>query len=121
MKPELSNLLVVEDNLFIGKKIVHAAKEVSGIKEVFLTEFLQEAISTLSNVNFKLIVLDLSLPDGNGIELLKWLKEKETTTKVLVFSTGVELKQICLRYGAFAFFDKSKDFDKLIDTLKTLN
>ncbi len=114
-------MLVVEDNLFIGENIVHAAKEVSGIKEVYLTEFLQEAISTLSTVNFKLVVLDLSLPDGNGIELLKWINEQQIKTKVLVFSTGIELKQICLKYGAFAFFDKSKDFDKLIDTLKTLN
>ena len=65
-----------------------------------------------------MIILDLNLPDGNGIELLKWVKEKQIETKVYVFSTSIELKLLCLKYGTFAFFDKAKDFNKLIETLK---
>jgi response regulator of citrate/malate metabolism len=64
------------------------------------------------------VILDLNLPNGNGIELLKWIKEKKAETKVFVFSASIELKQICLKYGAFAFFDKAKDFDELIKALK---
>ena len=40
------------------------------------------------------------------------------STKVFVFSVNTELKNICLRYGAAAFFDKANDFDKLIETIK---
>ena len=64
-----------------------------------------------------MIILDLNLPDGNGIELLKWVKEKQIETQVYVFSTSIELKRLCLKYGTFAFFDKAKDFNKLIETL----
>jgi len=31
------------------------------------------------------VILDLNLPNGNGIELLKWIKEKKAETKVFVF------------------------------------
>lgn len=115
---KLKNLLIVEDNHFIGNELVKSAKEVSGIQDIRLTESLHEAISLLNNSNFGLVILDLSLPDGNGIELLKWLKEKQIEKKVFVFSASTELKRICLKYGAFAFFDKANDFDKVIEALK---
>ena len=118
LKSILNNLLIVEDNPFIGEKIFNAAKEVSGIEHIYITESLQEATSFLNETNFKLVILDLNLPDGNGIELLKWLKEKKIESKVFVFSASTELKKICLKYGAFAFFDKASDFDELIEALK---
>jgi DNA-binding NarL/FixJ family response regulator len=62
----------------------------------------------------------LKLPDGNGIQLLKLLKDKKIETKVFVFSISTELKRVCLKYGAFAFFDKAKGFDELIAALKNV-
>ena len=50
--------------------------------------------------------------------LKKAQKEKESVTKVFVFSISTELKRICLKYGAVAFFDKATDFDKLIKVIK---
>ncbi|WP_343328298.1 response regulator [Polaribacter staleyi] len=117
MKSILNNLLVVEDNSFIGKSIVNAAKKNTGIKHIRLTESLQEAITLFADTNFELVILDLKLPDGNGIELLKILKEKQIETKVFVFSVSIELKSYCLKYGVCTFFDKTKDFDKLIEAI----
>ncbi|PQJ68947.1 response regulator [Polaribacter butkevichii] len=117
MKSTLSNLLIVEDNSFIGKSIVNAAKKNKGIKHIHLTEFLQEAIALFSTTNYDLVILDLKLPDGNGIELLKMLKEKQIETKVFVFSVSIELKSYCLKYGVCTFFDKTKDFDQLIEAI----
>ena len=118
LESTLTDVLIVEDNPFIGESIVNAAKEHSGIGALHLTETLQEAISFLNVTNFGVIVLDLNLPDGSGLELLKMIKEKQIKTKVFVFSVNTELKNICLRYGASAFFDKANDFDKLIETIK---
>lgn len=90
----------------------------NNIESVCVSETLQEALSILKKTNFKFITLDLKLPDGNGIEVLKKLQEKNTETKILVFSISAELRHVCLKYGAFAFFDKAIDFDNLIDALK---
>ena len=120
MKEVVNNLLVVEDNTFIGNKIVAAVKDTNTLDVIHLTETLQEAISFFNKTNFKLVILDLSLPDGNGLELLKWFKEKKIKTTVFVFSASIELKSICLMYGASAFFDKAQDFDKLIEALKNV-
>jgi response regulator of citrate/malate metabolism len=121
LKSKLNNVLIVEDNPLIGKSIVNAIEKISTIESLQLTTSLQEAISLIDHTNFNLIILDLSLPDGNGLELLKILKERKEKKKVLVFSTNTDLKQVCLRYGAYAFFDKATDFDELIETIKTKN
>jgi len=118
LKVALNNLLIVEDNPFIGNKIVNALKEGGIIKEIHLTKSLEGATSFFKKTNFEFVVLDLSLPDGNGLELLKWFEEKKIRTKVFVFSASIELKRICLRYGASAFYDKAQDFDDLIEALK---
>lgn len=118
MKSIPQNLLIVEDNSFIGKKILNATKNISNIESVCLTESLLEASNLLEKNNFNFIILDLKLPDGSGLEILKTLKQKQIETKVFVFSISTELKHICLKYGATAFYDKAKDFDKLIEAIK---
>jgi response regulator of citrate/malate metabolism len=120
LKSNLNNLLIVEDNFFIGDNIFSAAKGVSSIGGIRLTETLQEAITVFNESNFEIVILDLKLPDGNGIELLRMINEKKLDTKVFVFSISTELKKTCLKYGAFAFFDKAKDFDELIEAIKTV-
>ncbi len=118
MDSKLNNLLIVEDNSFIKKEIFNATKEFSSIGEIKLSETLQKAIFYITNTKFEIIILDLKLPDGNGIELLKFLKEKHIKAKVFIFSMSTELKSICLKCGAFAFFDKANDFDKLLESIK---
>lgn len=119
MNLKQNNLLIVEDNSFIRNNLLKAVKSFNGIDKICFAMSLQEATSILKEIDFKLIILDLKLPDGNGLEILKAQKEKKTETKIFVFSISTELKRMCLKYGAVAFFDKATDFDKLIETIKT--
>jgi len=107
-----NKVLVVEDDISIGEKNFSETNNIDSISEVKLLTTIKDAKNTL-DTNF----LDLNLPDGNGIQLLRWLKEKQIETKVLIFSINKELKRLCLQSGAHDFFDKSKDFDALLDTI----
>lgn len=118
LKITMQNVLIVEDNAFIAKSIANASKKIRSIGNLHLTTSLQKAITLISNTDINLIILDLNLQDGNGLDLLKILKEKKIEKKVLVFSSDIHLKTMCLKYGAFAFFDKANDFDELIETIK---
>ena len=111
------NLLLIEDDFHIGEKLYNTAKGLDVIGKVSLSNNLKDGMAKLAEAEYDLVTLDLSLPDGNGIELLKWLKEKEIKVKVFVFSMNIELKRICLKNGAIAFFDKSNDFDLLISNI----
>jgi len=111
-------VLVVEDDVRIGQKILVETKNIECVTGVKLATSIKEAIKSLDDEFYEIIVLDLNLPDGNGIQLLRWLKEKQIQTKVLVFSINKELKRLCLQNGAYSFYDKSKDFDLLLADIK---
>ena len=111
------NLLLVEDDCLIGEKLLKTASELQVLDKILLSTNLEEAENILLTHKFDMIVLDLNLPDGNGIQLLKWLNKNQIQTKVFIFSTSIELKRLCLKNGAYAFFDKSQDFDVLMNTI----
>lgn len=121
LKPSLNNILIVENNSFIGKKIVSAIENINSFKNVYSTNSIQEATFFINKYSFQLIILDLKLKDGNGLEILKMLKEKQINVKIFVFSINKELNKICLKQGATGFYDKAKDFDILIEDIKKLN
>jgi response regulator of citrate/malate metabolism len=115
------NLLLIEDDIHIGEKLLNTIKALEIIDKIHLSSNLKEGKQMLVETNYDVIILDLSLPDGNGIELLRWLKEKNIEVKVYIFSMNIELKKMCLKNGATAFFDKSKDFELLIKSITTTN
>lgn len=112
------NLLLVEDDFEISKKLFTTFKDLNSIDVVDVSENVKEGIEKLSTSKYDILILDLNLPDGNGIEVLKWVKEKKIAIKVFIFSLNTELKKICLRLGADQFFDKSNDFDSLLEHIK---
>ena len=67
-----------------------------------------------------LIVLDLQFPDGIGTELIDPLKLMAPTTQIAVLTNhaGEFNKRHCLASGADWFFDKSTEFDDLLDVVR---
>lgn len=77
-------LLIVEDEM----ELLNAT---SGYleKEDFVCETAPnffEAEDKLISYNYDVVILDINLPDGNGLELLKFIKEKSPETGVLIVS-----------------------------------
>ena len=69
-----------------------------------------------------LIVLDLSLPDGSGFELLRWIAEREwlKNIPVIVFtaSTDPEHARLAEEYGVRRFLRKPAEFGDLVEAIK---
>lgn len=112
-------MLVIEDEPIISEKIVKKLTSFIDSKNIKLANTVEESLDLLDSFKFNIIVLDLNLIDGNGITILNKVKEDNLKALVYVFSINSELKNICLKKGATAFFDKSKDFNNLISTVKS--
>lgn len=69
-----------------------------------------------------IMILELELPDRNGIELLRELKSLGSSCKVVVITsqTGSHYREECLELGAVFFLDKTLEFEKLPVVLKEL-
>ena len=112
------NVLLIEDDFEIGKWLEKRIMELSNIKSFNWETSIEKALIALSLNNPDVIILDLNLPDGNGIDLLKKIKSIKNNSKVFIFSVNNELRKTCLRLGADCFFDKTTDSEKLIESLK---
>jgi DNA-binding response OmpR family regulator len=69
-----------------------------------------------------LILLDLWLPDGNGFQMLEWLKNAFPHIPVLVLTSSdrPEDRQLSLSLGAKAFRTKPDDFREVVGVIKSL-
>ena len=77
-------LLLVEDNIRISEFMVKGLVE-SGFS-VVLAENGTDARSLISQREWDLILLDIMLPDIDGIELLQYTRYKKINTPILVVS-----------------------------------
>jgi DNA-binding response OmpR family regulator len=70
-----------------------------------------------------MIILDLGLPDGDGYEICKSLREEQLTTPVLVLSAkdGTDIKVKCLEVGADDYLTKPFDNAELTARLGAIS
>lgn len=90
-------ILLVEDNRSISTALKYNLEQKS--YEVIITENVKETIQLLQKEEIDLIILDVSLPDGDGFELYKKIKEKYNIKTIFLTArdeeddvvTGLEL------------------------------
>jgi two-component system nitrogen regulation response regulator NtrX len=74
---------------------------------------LKTALQKVKKHRYPLIVLDLKLPDGNGIEILDYIDPKRSKVIVLTAHGSVETAVKALKIGAYDFLQKPISFKEL--------
>ena len=89
---------------------------VSGLNIVGQAHSVAEARWAIHALKPNLVVLDLQLGDGNGIEILRETKERDPSIRFVVFTNQSELqyRQRCADLGADYFLCKSTGARSLI-------
>ena len=80
----IMNILLVEDDLELGNGIRIALQDQA--MQVVWVRRLSEAQRQMEDLAFDVVLLDLGLPDGDGIELLTRLRRDRQTTPVLILT-----------------------------------
>jgi two-component system sensor histidine kinase/response regulator len=112
-----SNILVIDDELGIRQGCRRALESQGFTVETAAT--IQEGLRKVREGNFDLVLLDVMLPDGRGIDLLSPIREKDPDT-VSVIITGyatVELAVEAIKQGAYDFISKPFTTDLLLMTV----
>ncbi len=80
----------------------------------------EEAISCITKEYFHIIVLDVKMPGMTGVDILKWIKEKNYNVEIIMltgYSSEKEENEI-KRLGVFEFLRKPPDFNALVKLIK---
>lgn len=113
-------LLLIEDNRRISDFMVKGLEE-SGFS-VVLAENGIDARSHILKKEWDLILLDIMLPDIDGMELLQYTRYKKINTPILVVSALGEAddKVKALDYGADDYLSKPFHFKELVARVNAL-
>jgi len=117
-----SRVLIVDDSLTVRMDISEALQS-AGFETVLCAD-LRSAREALARERAVLVVLDVLLPDGNGLDFLKELRSSPATAQlpVLLLSTEVEVKFLFPRVGAGAeeYMGKPYDLGQVVARARTL-
>jgi two-component system phosphate regulon response regulator PhoB len=99
----MEKILIVEDDKEIGK-ILSEGFSSQGYKCHIVSSLSEAYIYLLSSSDLSLVILDLILPDGDGLELLKYLRSTlkfKNLPVIIISARGAELDRILgLELGA---------------------
>jgi two-component system NtrC family sensor kinase len=108
LKPRV---LIVDDSLTVRMDLGEAFESAGFVNTICST--LSEARSALSTASFSLIILDVLLPDGDGIEFLEQIRNTAATaqTPVMLLSSELEVRDRVrgLKTGADEYVGKPYD------------
>lgn len=113
-------LLIVEDNVELSKNMqTYLAKEGSICETAFTYD---QAIDKIISFQYDIVILDLMLPDGNGLDVLKALKDESSEAGVLIASAknSLEDKLAGLDLGADDYITKPYHLSELNARIKAI-
>jgi DNA-binding response OmpR family regulator len=110
-------ILVVEDDVALGRQLVTALRK-AGFAVELATDLLQaETVLTRTRATERpvLVVLDLSLPSGSGVELLERFAERGLPpVLVLTARTDLQVRLRCFALGAVDYVAKPFFLEELL-------
>ena len=111
-----TRVLIVDDSLVLRERLVEMLGAVEGLEIVEPAQNASEAILSLESVCPEFVILDIQMPGGNGIDVLRQIKRECPQTKVAIFTNHAEpqYRTRCIELQADYFLSKSTDSNLLI-------
>ncbi|MFZ6813068.1 response regulator [Undibacterium sp. Rencai35W] len=114
MSPSL-NLYIVEDSVLIQNRLVGFMDDLPDVHIVGVAGDIKSAYQEILGSDTNAMILDVQLSDGNGLSLLKSVKQKKPDVKIIVLTNhATDANRLqAMRAGADGFLDKSTDFAQI--------
>ena len=115
MRSAAIRVCLVEDSSLVRLRLAGMLRDLWDVEQVFESATVAEARQLLPRAKPHLVVVDMRLPDGDGLEVVAAAKLLTPRPAVVVLTNyGYDqLRSTCLEAGADEFLDKRTEFDRL--------
>lgn len=116
------SILIVDDHPLIRHGLKKIMEDEDNLEVKDEAENGQQAIDLITKNDYDIIILDLQLPDKNGIEVLNEIKHIKPDTRILILSTYPEdrFAFTTIKAGAYGYVNKMMASDQLIYAIKKI-
>lgn len=111
-------ILIVDDETLVCWSLSKALSEKGYV--VSTAQTAQDALRLMKKTEFNLVIVDLKLPDLNGIDLLREVKKECPRCKVFMISAfgTPQVREEALKEGALRFIDKPFDIEDVRESVR---
>ena len=114
------SVYIAEDSDVVRERLIALLSEIEGIEIAGQSSDAPGAVNAIRKLKPDVVILDIQMPGGNGIDVLRQIKTDAMPPVVIMFSNHPHLEEKCFNTGADFFFDKSTEHNELIDTVKSV-
>ena len=109
-------VFVADDSIVLRERMLDMLRDIPGVDVLGCAADGLHAITCIRELNPDVVVLDIQMPCGNGLDVLKNIKHDSAGRPVVIVFTNFPYPQYrkrALEYGAEYFVDKTTEFDKV--------
>jgi len=116
-------VLIADDSKLFRDRLMMMFSSFSGVKIVGQAKDGRETIVFTKRLSPDIVILDIHMPGKSGIQILHDIKKKKPTPIVIMVTNYPypQYRRRCMELGADFFFDKSSEFEKVIEVVLELN
>ena len=120
---EEQTILIVDDHPFFREGLKSLLARSSKYRIVGEAGNGEEAFRKAKELNPDLIIMDISLPDGSGIDVSQEIRELLSDTKIVILSMHLKIDYIvkAFRSGAIGYITKDSATETLLECLETVS
>jgi DNA-binding NtrC family response regulator len=118
VKSSKKNILIVDDDVSFAQLLEIVLKDED--YNILVSNNGEKALQLIRGNIFDLILLDIEIPKISGLMVLKYVKEHNPDTKVIILTghSGIKNAIEALKYGANEFMSKPPSMEDLLMVVK---
>ena len=122
MNSHNTKVFVVDDSQVVRERLVNMLTEIDGVSVVGQAECPVGAIDGIVSTSPDVVVLDIHLHEGSGIDVMRGLRSRSGGIVFIVLTNfpGSQYRKAYLEAGANYFLDKLNEFKKVAEIISSL-
>ncbi len=108
-------IFIADDSPAVVERQTELLGDIEGIQVVGHARDVNAATRGIQELNPDVVILDMKMPGGSGLDVLEAVKRTRPDTVVIVLTNfpGPQMFKRCQDRGASFFLDKSTEFDRI--------
>jgi DNA-binding NarL/FixJ family response regulator len=115
-------VFIADDSTVVVERLADLLRDVPGVELVGQASDVPEAVRCIQRLSPDAVILDLNMPGGTGLDVLRAIRPGHPCLHVLICTNFPhhQYREECFNAGANFFLDKSSEFDKIPAILREL-
>lgn len=116
------NILIVEDHELTRFGLKTTFEDVDFVDVIYEAASAEDALEVFKNNSIDIVIMDLGLPNMNGIEATQAIHDLNKDVKVIILTSHNDEKEVLnsLKAGANAYCSKEINLQRLVEVVKSV-